>query len=522
LSGREPEIGSKSFRFMPLGASLEIELVASAMRRESSPMSSLAPVSHTGRSGKHAGPPSSGQSLVSARFALILGFGGLLAIMTLAGADGIRVARRIRREDDQIRRQFLFRNHVLNDIRSELYLSGTYVRDYLLEPDPNRAEAYRTSLEEVRKQMDAALASYAGQLEPEELKAYGALRTELAQYWHILGPTLNWNVPERQRRGYPFLRDEVFPRRTAMLEIASRIADLNEQQLNTGNDRVVVLLLQFQTRLAVTFLATLAFGLGMAILSARRILKLEADARARYEEAAEARIQLKELSARVLQAQESERKALSRELHDEVGQALSAVLVELKNLSAGLASRSEEQSRIHVEVVKGLVEGVVRVVRNMALLLRPSMLDDLGLVPALRWQARETSKRTGMDVSVATELGSDDLPDEHKTCVYRVVQEALHNCSRHSGASSVRIDVRQEPGRLSLSIRDNGKGFDASHSKGLGLLGVEERVARLGGACEIHSEPGKGTILSISLPLHHDDWRRSRQTSEADSHSVSG
>ncbi len=91
------------------------------------------------------------------------------------------------------------------------------------------------------------------------------------------------------------------------------------------------------------------------------------------------------------------------------------------------ASESDrrEQSRSHVETIKGLVESTVRVVRNMALLLRPSMLDDLGLIPALKWQARESAKRTSMDVSVATELDSDDLPDEYKTCIYRVVQEAL-------------------------------------------------------------------------------------------------
>ena len=83
-------------------------------------------------------------------------------------------------------------------------------------------------------------------------------------------------------------------------------------------------------------------------------------------------------------------------------------------------------------------------VRSMALLLRPSMLDDLGLIPALKWQARESSKRMGMDVSVATELDSDHLPDEYKTCIYRVVQEALHNCARHSHATTVRMRVEQK------------------------------------------------------------------------------
>jgi signal transduction histidine kinase len=223
-----------------------------------------------------------------------------------------------------------------------------------------------------------------------------------------------------------------------------------------------------------------------------------------------------------VQAQETERRALSRELHDEVGQSLSAVLVELRNMSMGLGLRSEEQSRGQVEVIKGLVESTVRVVRNMALLLRPSMLDDLGLVPALRWQAREVSKQTSMDVSVATESVSDQLPDEYKTCVYRVVQEALHNCSRHSQATTVRIRVHQHPKGLTLSIQDDGQGFDVDLSKGLGLLGIEERVSRLGGTCKVHSRRASGTILAIELPFNSGGGHRSERGREKDSHLISG
>jgi len=459
---------------------------------------------------------------LSSRFTLAVGFGGLLVIMALAGIDALRVLQQIRRDDDQVRRQFLFRNHVLNDIRSELYLSGTYVRDYLLEAEPARASTFRASLQEVRGQMESALASYAKQVEPGEKQHYTALRTELSQYWQTLDPILNWDAAERRGRGYTFLRDEVFPRRTAMLEIAGSIADTNEQKLNAGNERVVALLLKFQTRLAVTLFATLALGLGMAAFSTLKILRLEAHAQTRYQEVAEARRQLTNLSAKLVQAQEIERRALSRELHDEVGQALSAVLVELRNLSTGPAMRSEEQSRTQVELIKGLVENTVRVVRNMSLLLRPSMLDDLGLIPALRWQAREASKRTSMDVTVAADLTSDDLPDEHKTCIYRVVQEALHNCSCHSHATTVRIRVQQRPGLLSLSIQDDGQGFEVRQSKGLGLLGIEERVTRLGGAFEVHSDPGSGTILSIELPFPNGGGDRGICESEADSHSVSG
>jgi signal transduction histidine kinase len=460
--------------------------------------------------------------LLSTRFALGAGFGGLLAIMALAGIYGIRVLQRIRRNDNQIRAQFLLKNHALNDIRSQLYLSGTYVRDYLLEPEPGRAETYRASLEEVHRQMESALESFGSQLEPDQTKYYTELSANLSDYWQILGPIFKWDASQRRHEGYAFLRDEVFPRRAAVLAIAGRIEYINEQQLNTGNHRVDHLLSEFQSRLAMILLATLLLGSGMAAFSTWKILRLEARARAQYQEVVEARGQLKELSARLVHAQENERRVLARELHDEVGQALSAVLVELRNLSAESAIQTDQQSRDHVETVKRLVENSVRVVRNMALLLRPSMLDDLGLVPALQWQAREVSKRTSMDVSVATDLASDDLPDEYKTCIYRIVQEALHNCSRHARATKVRIRVQQEPGRLSLSIQDDGQGFDVRETKGLGLLGIEERAARLGGKCKIHSALGSGTIVAIELPFSNNEGSIDAGGKEKDSDSISG
>jgi signal transduction histidine kinase len=260
----------------------------------------------------------------------------------------------------------------------------------------------------------------------------------------------------------------------------------------------------------------------MAAFSTRKILQLEAHALARYQEVAEARKQLAHLSARLVEAQETERRSLSRELHDEVGQSLSAVLVELRNLLAGVGVRPQEQLWSQAEVIKGLVEGSIRSIRNMALLLRPSMLDDLGLIPALKWQAREVSKRTSMEVSVATELVSEDLPDDYKTCIYRVVQEALHNCSRHSNATTVRVRVQYKAGNLLLSIQDDGRGFDVHQSKGLGLLGIEERVGQLGGTFRVHSGPGIGTILSIELPFNAPPRPPNKEQSEADSHPVSG
>ena len=228
------------------------------------------------------------------RIALTVGFGGLLSIMALAGIDALHVLQQFRGSEDRIRRRYLSDNRVLNDIRSDVYVSGTYVRDYLLEPDTLRADAFGTSLEDVRRRMEASLDSYGRQAVPAELRHYTTLRAELTDYWATLAPVLHWDAAERRRSGYSFLRDEVFPRRQAMLALAGRIAALNDQQLDGANQEVVALLVGFQTRLLVTLMAALALGLGLALFTMRKILKLEDQAQLQYREAAEARGQLAE------------------------------------------------------------------------------------------------------------------------------------------------------------------------------------------------------------------------------------
>ena len=128
------------------------------------------------------------------------------------------------------------------------------------------------------------------------------------------------------------------------------------------------------------------------------------------------------------------------------------------------------------------------------------MLDDLSLIPALRWQARETSRRTGMQVEVVAEDYDLVLPDDYRTTIYRLVQEALHNAARHSGARTVSVMVRSEPDRLLVSVRDDGKGFVPKLTRGMGLLGMHERAAHLNGRFQIESEPGHGVTLTIELP----------------------
>src|ERR1700691_357977 len=151
-------------------------------------------------------PRSSDRVFFRSRIALAVGFGGLLTIMALAGIDALNVLHQFRRSDEQITRRYLSQNHILNDIRSDVYVSGTYVRDYLLEPDTERADAYRASLEEVRRHMESSLETYRRDVAPTEAQHYSALQVELRDYWEILDPILKWNPNERLRSGYAFFR----------------------------------------------------------------------------------------------------------------------------------------------------------------------------------------------------------------------------------------------------------------------------------------------------------------------------
>ena len=429
---------------------------------------------------------------------LWLGFGGLLICIIGAAAGTFMSLSRVRTDESRIRKTFLQRLTALDQIRSEIYLSGTYVRDFLLSPDPSGAAAQGTRLASLKAETQAALQSYSRALEPEEREPFLALQSEIEEYWRVLSRTIAWTPEERNQKRDSFFYDELVPRRTTMLQIADRIALVNEHFLSRSEEQLAASSGSLRRTLMVTFGVTFAGGFVLALLTIGYTLRLERELERRLEENAHARTDLQELSARLVRAQENERRTLARELHDEVGQSLSAILMEAEN-----AECAEELGEIreHLASVRTLAEKTVNEVRDLALLLRPSMLDDFGLVPALNWHAREMSKRTGLNVMVTADDDADDLPDEHKTCIYRLVQEAVNNSARHANARTVEVIVRHEGATVRFSVRDDGAGFDTRFVRGLGLLGMEERVRRLGGQLQLDSKLGRGTLIAAELPV---------------------
>jgi signal transduction histidine kinase len=391
------------------------------------------------------------------------------------------------------------RDELLDQLRNDIYHSSTVLRDYLLENDPARGAHQKDELEHIRFRLTSILVDYGKNAPVDEHDAVAALASHVNTYWEFLRPALDWNTSVRLARGESFLREVVIPRRAEVVDLVNQITALNERDFDAGEVKFEELQSRFRDRITWMCITAMVFGFVLAWVVMRRVIHLERETAVRYAEVEEARHNLRRLSERLVNAQEEERRTIARELHDEIGQAMSATLVELGRLEATPSDSAAHRERL--ASVRGMLEGCVSSVRDMALLLRPSMLDDLGLVAALKWQAREVTRRTRLDVRMATEEIVDDLPDSHKTCVYRVVQEALNNCAKHSHAKQVRVFVRRDGDGLTVTVQDDGVGFDFTRERGMGLLGMEERVTRLNGLFSIQSSSGHGTILAIRVPL---------------------
>jgi len=202
---------------------------------------------------------------------------------------------------------------------------------------------------------------------------------------------------------------------------------------------------------------------------------------------------------RVVAAQEAERRRLALELHDETGQALTSILLGLKAI--GSAKTKEEAVRAEADV-RGLVVQALQDVRALAVELRPSALDDFGLGPALERLAYTFAERSGIATSVEAVPG-ERLPSEIETTLYRVVQEALSNVVKHSGATQVSVIVARRGGSVAAIVEDDGDGFapDDVREDALGLLGMRERLALVGGTLEVESAPGAGTTVAAQVPV---------------------
>lgn len=435
------------------------------------------------------------------RVLLWMGFGGLLLLMGVLGVSGITFLSRIDRRHEAVRLEFVARSRLTENLRSDVYLSGTYAREFLLDSDGASGLKRKRAYLATKVRIEDEVARYRARLQPAESVAFQTFERGMNSYFQTLDQVHQWPAADRRNGADAFAQAYILPMRTSTLALLDHVEQSDRRWLEEHSRATSELLTLFRKRLFWLVALMLSLGSLLAGVSLWRMLELERESGDRFAEITRAKRELSDLSARVLETLEDERRKIARELHDEVGQSLWAMGLEIDNLGAAVKSGDKELALRRLEGMRKMSSSSVRVVRDMSLLLRPSMLDDLGLVPALEWLAREVSRTSGLHVDVIDEQIPDQLPEEYKTCVFRVVQEALRNTCRHASAKHARILVQATDRHLVLSVQDDGSGFDPARQKGLGLLGMEERASHLEGACSIDSEAGCGTIITLQLPL---------------------
>ena len=417
-----------------------------------------------------------------------LGLGSLVVLIVVSMLASARTAEDIYAQLDQLNNHHRRVEENLRKLRSDVNLSGIFVRDYLLDVARERAPEYREQIAQFRSTNMATLAELKTLIEHDEQIA--SLQAKLDDYWQTFEPLFDWTITEKIMRSAAFLRREVVPRREAALNIAREIETLNNENLATQRQEVARRQTAVRNELRSMLWQTVLLGLGVAIVVVWRLRVLE-------QRSDLAEHQMRELSQQLVNAQEEERKNLSRELHDHVAQVLTGLRMELgriERLSPGIGPVVGECKR--------LVDEMFQTVRSLALGLRPSMLDDLGLQAALEWHVRDFMSRYAINVDLKMAGNFESLPESHRTCVYRVVQEALTNCARHADAHNIVVDVRTTERELQLSVSDDGIGLNPAHrGRGLGLIGIDERVKELHGTVVISPRGTTGTIVEVRLPL---------------------
>ncbi len=221
---------------------------------------------------------------------------------------------------------------------------------------------------------------------------------------------------------------------------------------------------------------------------------------------------LQRLASRLQQIREEERTRISREIHDELGQILTALKIDLDLFKRDIDDKPAEQLKQGIESITQLVASTLISVKRIAQDLRPEVLDALGLVPALEWQAKETQARTGLDCEIICKQTIPSLDSEQTTQLFRIIQEALTNVVRHANASIVRVIIEVDENQcLQIKVTDNGKGFVVGDLafRSLGLLGMQERARNIAAQLTIHSQLNKGTTVSLSLATMESYWEES-------------
>ena len=441
---------------------------------------------------------------LSIRTALAIGFCVTLGLWLYTGYAFTHRIDTVERQAADVASRYTRAQELLSTVRAQVLLSSVRVRDALLNPQPDALLQHREQVEAAHRIVEMALADYEPVIgSSAESAQIGRLRREVDEFHATSNAVLADAVGKNAAQIREVLNRHIVPRREAALAISEEIQAINRRAFVQQQHDLSAIHrnaeLENRGRLGIA----LVIGLGVVLLTSLYATRLEGRLRVQMERDALMSQELQNAAAKLIAAQEDERRRIARELHDEVGQVLSALKVEIevaqRSIDAGGGSPrvlSEAQS---------IAAGAIKTVRTITQQLHPATLDDLGLAAAIDSSLRGLARRQ----EIRAELHQKDLPErlprDVELAAYRIVQEAITNVGKHANATECHVHLTHLKDRLLIEVVDDGVGFveDTDRpiiARGLGLISVRERAARLGGTFNILSTPGEGTRLIVSLP----------------------
>ncbi len=404
------------------------------------------------------------------RGALITGFAVVFALWLASSYQLVTSIRNAEIRRAMLHTSFLQGEQILTIVTTRVLLGSIYLRDALISSTPDTLMNYAAELAQLRAEVDEAIPHYEPLVDtPEEREQWTKLQEELALYWKsreiVFGMQEGTVTASAQ-----LVASRVVPARESILQLVNSLSAVERATVANHEQQASQFFEDAQQRAAWLASIALLAAICTAFIAARHVGRLEREIGRRQRAEQQNRLDLERLSARLVNAQEEERRSLARELHDAVGQALTAIKMEM-----GVAMRGVEadaRSRASLEAARAIAESTLQSVRDLSQVLHPSMLDDFGLPEALRAHLRGFSNRTGIRSLLTHEHMGGRLPAEVEVCVYRIVQEALTNVARHSLASSCTVSLIRRENVLHLTVEDDGSG--------LASIGVSTPDARRG------------------------------------------
>ncbi len=442
----------------------------------------------------------------SPQVVIITGFMLTMGIWLFAGYYFIVRMSTLEERTAEVGNKYMRAQELISGTRSHIYRASIYARDALLTQGAEQ-EDYRKRLEQAFADAEAAMGDYAPVLDEEpERNNVARLRREIGDLRAAMIAVLAADDGNDRNAG-ELLRTRLIPKRNEVLKVAEDLQGLNRASFVQHQITTAELYRQMQSQFLIILGLAMVGSLGVAVAATIYTGRLQARLKEQQKRDEQSSKDLQRLSDQLIRAQEEERRAIARELHDEVGQVLTAVKVELSCAQREIEAAGGGLTSV-LDDARSVTDRALHTVRDLSHLLHPALLDDLGLAAAIDWYVKGYRKRHGIRVDLTTEEpepGARLIP-ETEAAVYRIVQEALTNIVKHAQATACEVSLRHAGGVVSVRVQDNGVGFvpeqvgRAGGSRGLGFISIRERVDQLGGKLKIQSGPGQGTCISVELP----------------------